>query len=144
MDAHYDVLSSIIHRFQWLSSAYRQVTYVLLTRSPLRIPKYPPFDLHVLGMPPALILSQDQTLHKIFMFLFFIVPFCSFLFLIRIVCSFLIYVYRSSYIVFKDRFALVLFRTCAHTLYHSLFLLSITFFIFFKKFFYVNFIIKFR
>ena len=23
-----------------------------------------PFDLHVLGMPPALILSQDQTLQK--------------------------------------------------------------------------------
>ena len=70
MDAHYDVLSSITHRFQWLSSAYRQVTYVLLTRSPLRIPKYPPFDLHVLGMPPALILSQDQTLHKIYVLFF--------------------------------------------------------------------------
>jgi hypothetical protein len=24
-----------------------------------------PFDLHVLGMPPAFILSQDQTLHLI-------------------------------------------------------------------------------
>ena len=23
-----------------------------------------PLDLHVLGMPPAFILSQDQTLHK--------------------------------------------------------------------------------
>ena len=23
-----------------------------------------PFDLHVLGTPPAFILSQDQTLHK--------------------------------------------------------------------------------
>ena len=23
-----------------------------------------PYDLHVLGMPPALILSQDQTLNK--------------------------------------------------------------------------------
>ncbi len=24
----------------------------------------PPFDLHVLGTPPAFILSQDQTLHQ--------------------------------------------------------------------------------
>ena len=27
-----------------------------------------PFDLHVLGTPPALILSQDQTLQKDFPF----------------------------------------------------------------------------
>jgi hypothetical protein len=26
-----------------------------------------PFDLHVLGTPPAFVLSQDQTLHKIIM-----------------------------------------------------------------------------
>ena len=25
-----------------------------------------PFDLHVLGMPPAFVLSQDQTLHIIY------------------------------------------------------------------------------
>ena len=37
-----------------------QVTHVLLTRPPL-IPK-DPFDLHVLGLPPAFALSQDQTL----------------------------------------------------------------------------------
>jgi hypothetical protein len=39
---------------------------VLLTRSPLGLtPKgNPPHDLHVLGTPPAFILSQDQTLHK--------------------------------------------------------------------------------
>ena len=37
-----------------------------------------PFDLHVLGMPPALILSQDQTLQK---FIFcFVYLFCSFFF----------------------------------------------------------------
>ena len=37
---------------------------MLLTRSPLsRKPKFPiALDLHVLGTPPALILSQDQTL----------------------------------------------------------------------------------
>ena len=41
-----------------------------------------PFDLHVLGMPPALILSQDQTLQKKFIFVCF-KPFAQFL--IRIV-----------------------------------------------------------
>ena len=37
---------------------------MLLTRSPLSRRPKPPFalDLHVLGTPPALILSQDQTL----------------------------------------------------------------------------------
>ena len=30
-----------------------------------------PFDLHVLGTPPALILSQDQTLQKFIVFVFF-------------------------------------------------------------------------
>ena len=35
-------------------------THALRTRSPLRL--VPPFDLHVSGMPPAFILSQDQTL----------------------------------------------------------------------------------
>jgi hypothetical protein len=35
---------------------------VLLTRLPLGIAT--PFDLHVLGTPPALVLSQDQTLHN--------------------------------------------------------------------------------
>jgi hypothetical protein len=35
---------------------------VLLTRLPLGIATS--FDLHVLGTPPALVLSQDQTLHK--------------------------------------------------------------------------------
>ena len=30
----------------------------------VRSPKEPPFDLHALGTPPALILSQDQTLHQ--------------------------------------------------------------------------------
>jgi hypothetical protein len=37
---------------------------VLLTRLPL-VQKYP-FDLHALDTPPAFILSQDQTLNKIF------------------------------------------------------------------------------
>jgi hypothetical protein len=38
---------------------------VLLTRAPLYLPlRAFAFDLHVLGTPPALILSQDQTLKK--------------------------------------------------------------------------------
>ena len=42
--------------------------YALLTRAPLTYqPKsICPFDLHVLGLPLAFILSQDQTLHSKF------------------------------------------------------------------------------
>ena len=65
------VLCGISSRFQLLSPSERQVTHVLLTRSPLSYdnvtPKRSvvatPFDLHVLGAPPAFVLSQDQTLH---------------------------------------------------------------------------------
>ena len=59
-----DILSSFSYRFQQLSSTKGQVPHVLLTRSPLGIAAS--FDLHVLGMPPALILSQDQTLKKFY------------------------------------------------------------------------------
>ena len=57
-------LCGISSRFQLLSPSERQVAHALLTRSPLtREPKLlRPFDLHVLGTPPAFILSQDQTL----------------------------------------------------------------------------------
>ena len=37
---------------------------VLRTRLPLVCIATDPFDLHVLCTPPALILSQDQTLHN--------------------------------------------------------------------------------
>ena len=56
--------------FRTLSPSDRQVAHVLLTRPPLSYtifhPKasvdVTPFDLHVLGAPPAFVLSQDQTL----------------------------------------------------------------------------------
>ena len=46
----------------------RQVAHALLTRPPLNpFPKeLHPLDLHVLGTPPAFVLSQDQTLNKKF------------------------------------------------------------------------------
>ena len=69
------VLSSFSGRFQPLSSSLGSVTYVLLTRSPLTIAGA--FDLHVLGMPPAFILSQDQTLHLLYE-LFFSSSFLAF------------------------------------------------------------------
>ena len=56
-------LCGISRSFLLLSPAQGQVTYVLLTRSPL-ISKRDSFDLHVLGTPPAFVLSQDQTLIK--------------------------------------------------------------------------------
>ena len=65
-------LCGISSRFQLLSPTPGQVPHVLLTRSPLSYscvhPKATaettPFDLHVLGAPPAFVLSQDQTLYK--------------------------------------------------------------------------------
>ena len=64
------VSCGISSRFQLLSPVAGQVAHALLTRPPLGIPTVPPegvskivpFDLHVLGTPPAFILSQDQTL----------------------------------------------------------------------------------
>ena len=68
----FDDLYGISTCFQMLSPARRQVTHVLLTHPPLtalksisastEIIKLSSFDLHVLGTPPAFILSQDQTL----------------------------------------------------------------------------------
>ena len=63
-------LCGISDRFQPLSPSERQVAHVLLTRPPLshirfhseEIIRQASFDLHVLGTPPAFILSQDQTL----------------------------------------------------------------------------------
>ena len=59
-------LCGISSRFQLLSPSTRQVTHALLTRPPLTFQSLgfmkSPFDLHVLGTPPAFILSQDQTL----------------------------------------------------------------------------------
>jgi hypothetical protein len=51
--------------FLGVCSSIRQIVYVLLTRAPLvsGIATLLPFDLHVLGLPLAFILSQDQTLH---------------------------------------------------------------------------------
>src|SRR2546421_11414770 len=49
--------------FPAVSPTAGQVPHVLLTRPPLSLPKKGPSDLHVLGAPPAFVLSQDQTLH---------------------------------------------------------------------------------
>ena len=55
----------VTRRFHRLSARRGWVAYALRTRPPLSpAPKGRfPFDLHVLGLPLAFILSQDQTLH---------------------------------------------------------------------------------
>ena len=62
------VLSGISSGFPKLSQSTGQVAHVLLTRPPLNQKEASFFhhslDLHVLGTPPAFVLSQDQTLHK--------------------------------------------------------------------------------
>ena len=63
----------IIRRFHRLSACRGLVAYALRTRAPLScLPKVAfPFDLHVLGLPLAFILSQDQTLRCTIVFLKF-------------------------------------------------------------------------
>ena len=57
------VSSGISTPFGELFRAPGQITHVLRTRAPLYSPlRAFPFDLHVLGTPPAFVLSQDQTL----------------------------------------------------------------------------------
>ena len=64
------MLCGISTSFDVLSPSKGQVTHALLTRPPLSFIKFIPkesfdkfsLDLHVLGTPPAFILSQDQTL----------------------------------------------------------------------------------
>ena len=57
-------LSGISPTFAELSRAKGYIIHVLLTRAPLstRASSSFTFDLHVLSMPPAFVLSQDQTL----------------------------------------------------------------------------------
>ena len=58
------VLCGISIDFSMLSPCMSQIAHALLTRPPLRQkPKsLSSLDLHVLGTPPAFVLSQDQTL----------------------------------------------------------------------------------
>ena len=59
------ILWSINPPFDGLSSCKGQVAYALLTRAPVSYIAIIPLDLHVLSLPLAFILSQDQTLRCI-------------------------------------------------------------------------------
>ena len=63
------MLWDINPNFSGLSPCMRQIVYALRTRAPVAGKKasfFPlPLDLHVLGLPLAFILSQDQTLRCI-------------------------------------------------------------------------------
>ena len=65
-------VSGVVSRFRLLSLSAGQVLYALLTRPPWlsRCKHRFPIDLHVLSILSAFILSQDQTLHSIFIFTF--------------------------------------------------------------------------
>jgi hypothetical protein len=57
------VSSGISTPFGELFQTLGQITHVLRTRAPLYSPlRAFSLDLHVLGTPPAFVLSQDQTL----------------------------------------------------------------------------------
>ena len=130
----------------------RQVIHALLTRPPLSqssVRKLPTasFDLHVLGTPPAFILSQDQTLMLKFVsrselslakflnrstvVLGFLHSECSHSWpkpLSHFYKNFQGFTYCS---VFKVLCFVVAFSATAHLLYHSFVCLSTTFFNFF-------------
>ena len=63
------VSCGISNCFQLLSPSVGQIAHALLTRPPLECqPKLTSsFDLHVLSTPPAFVLSQDQTLKKLYL-----------------------------------------------------------------------------
>ena len=148
-------LCGISSRFQLLSPSTRQVTHALLTRPPLTYISLgfnvSPFDLHVLGTPPAFILSQDQTL----MLKWCLCP-ASFiwhcLLLIRVACQsfdqlacswislkilefsglhYCLFVKDHNLLLRKSCVALLLFSATALIFYHNHFCLSTTFFKYF-------------
>ncbi|OGL34225.1 hypothetical protein A3F64_00725 [Candidatus Saccharibacteria bacterium RIFCSPHIGHO2_12_FULL_42_8] len=57
----YAVLDTVSDAYPSLWGEFPRVTQPFAARVPRRAL---PLDLHVLGTPPAFILSQDQTLHK--------------------------------------------------------------------------------
>ena len=66
--SHYQVLIPVSRGYPSvrgrLPTRYSPVRRSLYSRSSEDLLKYIPLDLHVLGTPPAFILSQDQTLNK--------------------------------------------------------------------------------
>jgi hypothetical protein len=64
---HFIMLRGINPGFPGLSPTLRKVVYVFRTRLPVASERIAtpllPLDLHVLSLPLAFILSQDQTLH---------------------------------------------------------------------------------
>ena len=62
----YAVLASVSKRCPPAKDSFSRVTHPSATRLYLKQAFYiTPFDLHVLGTPPAFVLSQDQTLRLI-------------------------------------------------------------------------------
>ena len=145
-----------------------QVTHALLTRPPLSHPKIirrisqgASFDLHVLGTPPAFILSQDQTLknkqdvssslkdhwsHYCFFFwvrtMFSSMDPSADITRFRTPLNWIersrLFCYSVINLLCPISRALSLESAKAFIFYHSLFCLSRTFFIFFKDLYILN------
>ena len=132
----------------------RQVTHALLTRPPLshfsvRKLRSASFDLHVLSTPPAFILSQDQTLVKSVCFQSRITTSNSFLTLLFLVhlldvrLNFSLQKFsgvNSCHLLFNYQCSFVLLSCDSSFRLSHLFELVNNFF----KFFYFNFLSRFR
>ena len=140
----------ISYRFQQLSQTQRQVTHVLLTRPPLDGKSKSEivqalnhqwaisFDLHVLGMPPAFILSQDQTLKNILNYFFHLFP--SYSNNLDVLLSF-----QRSFSALLYKTFLRSFLSSAIKIYHIQMPMSTTFLKFFQFFlFFLKFQSKFQ
>ena len=94
------MLCGINSRFQLVSPTQRQIAHVLLTRPPLArgASTFRSFDLHVLSVPPAFVLSQDQTLNEncILRLLKVLWPFLALLFQFAVVHHFSVFCLTSS------------------------------------------------
>ena len=132
---HQFIISGLIRRFHRLSLSIWQVLYALLTRPPW----YPLpegsllIDLHVLSILSAFILSQDQTLHSIFISTTFNLFFLGVCFFFYFHCPFCqrIFVVDKEYIIKShwlcQRFFsifLCFFRLSSQTLYFQGFFLD--------------------
>ena len=111
---------------------------MLLTRPPLiRFPKETSsLDLHVLGTPPAFVLSQDQTLNKKF-------NLCSYSYkrIAGLLNCLLYSVQFSKTIFFSTTFVVICHPQATFLVYHHFSYLSTTFFKDFLKFL-IYFVVK--
>ena len=102
-------------------AGYLRVTHPFATDSSKKQAfSIPPFDLHVLGMPPAFILSQDQTLHCLYPFRLFAFA-LSFFFDVFVIYSRFCSVFNVLFRLFRRLIYPTLFRAFCQSFFRLFF-----------------------